>query len=135
MKTLTLTRPHIKNYNENAIAIYINGKIVARLKDNETKEIRLKEENVEVQAKFLKWFGSPKQLVTLEDNTTIIQVNILPNFYNQALVYLGPILAASSTLFGFHQKVLSFILLTLGLGVFIYSIFFRRDKWLSLNIQ
>lgn len=134
MKTLTLTRPHVKNYHENAFVIYIDGKLVARLQDDESKKIHIKEGTVEIQAKFLKWFGSAKRQVILKDNTTV-EINLVSSFLNQLLIFLGPVIVALSTLV-YKQHFLAFFLpVLLGTGIFIYAIFFRRNTWLSLTIK
>lgn len=133
MRMLILHRTHVKSYSENKVVVYINGKIAAKLKDNETKELGIEEDSVIIQAKVLKWFGSPKQTIALTDHT-VVNIDFLPNFYNQTFIYSNLFIATSVLLRDF-LKLTSYIFAALGFGVLLFSIFCRRNKWLSLTIK
>lgn len=134
MKTLTLRRTHIKGYSENKVAVLVNGKVVAKLKDNETKNIEIKDETVEIQARFLKWFGSKKQTVNAKEHTTV-EVVTVNSWYNQIVITSAPMIVALSSLFYNHQTFIFFILLLLAIGFFIHVLFFRKNTWFTLDIK
>jgi Flp pilus assembly protein TadB len=132
MKTIALHRPLVKGYNDNKFSIYFDGKLVAKLRNGETKEIKTEKNSVEIQAKYLNWFGSEKQLTDLQKNTTI-DIGLQKSFINQTLIFTGPVLVALSTLFYNQSKAIFFSLILLGIVAFIYSCVYRKNKWLKLT--
>lgn len=69
MSTLIIKQPKDKEkyYDESNFKIYINGKLVEKLGQNETKEITVEGSNIEVKAKSNGFGGSAKVTMELEE--------------------------------------------------------------------
>ncbi len=134
MKTLTLHRRHIKGYSENRIAIYVNGKKVARLKDNETQVVTIQEEIVEIQAKSLNWFGSEKIKIDLKEYN---KIDIIPttNTYNHYVIILSPAIIGLSTLCYKFYQLPAYLISLLVIGIYAHAIYFRRNTWFKIDPQ
>ncbi len=135
MKTLKIHRQHIKSYSERKISILINGKVVAHLKDGESKIIEVEQEDpLELQAKSW-WCGSKKTMVPIQEFMSV-EIITNPNFYNQSWILLGslmtPILVA---IFNNHKSLIFLIFLLICSCLLLYTVTIGRNKWLTLKVK
>ena len=97
MNTIRITRPKEKYYNENKIQVFINDKLVGKLKQKETQEFQIDDGANEIYAKTSAIFKSPTIKFQAEEDAEFeIKMNpaILthPYFIVLAVLYFLPII-------------------------------------------
>ena len=76
MKTIRITRGKEKYYNENKIQVFVNDKLVGKLKQKETKEFQIDDEANEIYAKTPFMYKSPTiKLQSEEDAEFEVKMN------------------------------------------------------------
>lgn len=93
MKTIILKRPKDKEqyYDESNFKIYINGKLVEKLGQNDTKEITIEDDVIEIQARTFGFDGSAKEKIELEDKTELEIVRVLYWKKSSLIAFIFPI--------------------------------------------
>lgn len=94
MKTIILKRPKDKEkyYDESNFKIYINGKFVAKLGQDDIKEVTLQDDKIEIQAKKFGLDCSKKEMIELEDRTEV-EINRVIYLNNPSLImFLFPMI-------------------------------------------
>ena len=96
MKTIRITRPKEKYYNENKIQVFINDKLVGKLKQKETQEFQIHDGVNEVYAKSAFFYKSPTVKFQAEEDAEFeIKMNPAiithPYFIVLGVLYFLPI--------------------------------------------
>ncbi|MEW5844960.1 MAG: hypothetical protein AB1777_01705 [Bacteroidota bacterium] len=94
MKTLILKRPKDKEkfYDESNFKIFINGKFLAKLGQNDIKEVTIQEDKIEIQAKKFRFDCSKKEMIELEERTEV-EINRVLYLNNPSLImFLFPMI-------------------------------------------
>lgn len=94
MKTLILNRPKDKEkfYDESTFKIFINGKFVAKLRQNDIKEVTLQDDKIEIQAKKFGFDSSKIEMIELGDRTEVEINRVLFLKHPILLVFLFPMI-------------------------------------------
>lgn len=88
MHTIKITRVKEKYHDEHKLKVYVNGDLVERLKQNETKEITVQSSSIEIYAKSLVIYKSPVLNIECDENTEIeISMNPAIKIHPTLLVF------------------------------------------------
>ncbi|MFA5648507.1 MAG: hypothetical protein WC951_09390 [Bacteroidales bacterium] len=136
MSTLLIKRPKDKEkyYDESNFKIYINGELVEKLGQNDTKEITVEGSNIEIKAKSKGFGGSAKATIELEEKTEL-EIVRTKNLYNPMVVgFLFPFLVITLR---FTEtcwvKILVYTIAILVVGWAVYYYFKNKDKAISIT--
>jgi len=136
MSTLIIKRPKDKEkyYDESNFKIYINGELVEKLGQNETKEITVEGNNIEIKAKSKDFGGSAKAIIELEEKTEL-EIVRTKNLYNPMVVgFLFPFLVITLRFTEtYWVKILVYTIAILVVGWAIYYYFRNKDKAISIT--
>ena len=134
MRKLVLTRPKSKEkyYDESKIRIYINGELVEKLGQNETRVVPVEMSEIQLQAKH-RGCKTPAEIFGLDNGAT--KLEIYRTKYTQSHYLVGlPVLLMPLYNSGISiLRIISIVLLLLAIlwGVFAY----RRDRYASIFMQ
>lgn len=136
MSTLIIKRPKDKEkyYDESNFKIYINGELVEKLGQNDTKEITVEGNNIEIKAKSKDFGGSAKATIELEEKTEL-EIVRTKSLYNPMVVgflfpFLVIVLRSTET---YWVKILVASIAILIVAWAIYYYFKNKDKAISIT--
>lgn len=136
MSTLIIKRPKDKEkyYDESNFKIYINGELVEKLGQNETKEITVEGNNIEIKAKSKDFGGSAKAIIELEEKTEL-EIVRTKNLYNPMVVgFLFPFLVITLRFTEtYWVKILVYTIAILVVAWAVYYYFKNKDKAISIT--
>jgi hypothetical protein len=134
MSTLIIKRPkdREKYYDESNFKIYINGKLVGKLGQNETKEITVEDNFIEIQAKS-SFGGSAKVEIELEERFELEIIRIKQFKIPMLIFFLFPIIFTAFYQFeSYWVRILSIIPIILIFGWMFY--WYRKNKYNAIRI-
>lgn len=136
MKTIILTRPKEKEkfYDESKIMVYINGNMVAKLRQRDTKEITVEGGVVEIVAKLSAFEGIKIASLEIEEGSILEIVRAKPTHNPLILAPLGALWG----LMIFQSdvtwiRVTGIILTPVSFGWLVYQQLTHRGKTLSIT--
>ena len=136
MSTLIIKWPKDKEkyYDESNFKIYINGELVEKLGQNETKEITVEGNNIEIKAKSKDFGGSAKAIIELEEKTEL-EIVRTKNLYNPMVVgFLFPFLVITLRFTEtYWVKILVYTIAILVVAWAVYYYFKNKDKAISIT--
>jgi|GEM_PF-952632 hypothetical protein len=136
MKTILLTRPKEKEkfYDESKIKVYLNGNLVAKLRQRDTKEITVEAGVVEIVAKLPAFLLSTKANLELEEGS-VLEISRTKILHNPLIV------AILAPLYGFlifqsdvpWIRVAGIVMIAVSFGWFVYQDLKHKDKAISIT--
>jgi len=137
MRTVTLIRPKRKEryYDESNMSVYINGKLVAKLGQDDSAEITIEESVVEIDAK-ISWARSEKMRLEVVDRSEIEIVRKPPYGVNPA-IWVAPIPILSVFFFqttSIMVMVIGAVLTVALLSWILYCFIVDRKRGVSISV-
>lgn len=117
MKKVLLVRTKEKYHDESKIKVFIDGKLIGKLKRKEQKEISIDKDTIEVYAQTMYLYRSPKTTIKCEDNS-VIELTKNPSTYFSPILFIVPFIPFYVPIMtkseGFYIKLIaSVVMLTL----------------------
>lgn len=137
MKTVKLIRPKRKEryYDESNMSVYFNGKLVAKLGQDDSAEITIEESVVEIDAK-ISWARSEKMRIEVGDRSEIGVVRKPPYGVNPA-IWVAPIPILSVFFFQTESllvRVVGAVLTVALLSWIFYCFVVDRKRGVSISV-
>jgi hypothetical protein len=134
MKIL-IKRKESKYWDERKQRVFVNGKLVATLKQNQSQEIDIAENNIVLECKLnSSWLGSKKMHLNI-NNGDVIETENNAKFSKYTLYLMSPTIILLMVAKGFDSWIKWFFwgLLVVDLLLLIYLLVIARRKWVFIN--
>jgi hypothetical protein len=134
MPTLTLYRPKAKEkyYDESNFKVFINGKLVAKLGQNDRVEIQVLTTTVDIEVKDKLFSCFPKQTITLDEHSELEVYRdkyVASSYIILAIPFLSNILYFTQILWLQISAAALYVLLILWV---LYKYYKNRDKAIAV---